>query len=91
MKKDGNKKTFTKCKNQQLFTKKDFFFFSIFLRFYAANIKEFHSNRSYLGSKCTANKTYEQKDFSIDIDAETQSSNKEENEKIFFSFFLLKC
>ena len=34
-------KTFTECKNQQLFTKKDFFFFSILLRFHAANIKEF--------------------------------------------------
>jgi hypothetical protein len=32
-------------------------------------------------------KTYEQKDFSLAIDAETQSSNKEENEKIFFSLF----
>jgi hypothetical protein len=34
-------------------------------------------------------KTYEQKDFSLAIDAETQSSNKEENEKIFFSFFFI--
>jgi hypothetical protein len=87
MKKMLETKTFTKCKNQQLFTKKDFFFFSIFLRFYAANIKEFRSTTSYLCSKFTA-KTYEQKDFSLAIDAETQSSNKEENEKIFFSLFL---
>jgi hypothetical protein len=79
-------KTFTKCKNQQLFTKKDFFFFSIFLRFYATNIKEFLSTTSYLCSKCTE-KAYEQKDFSLAIDAETQSSNKEENEKFFFFFF----
>jgi hypothetical protein len=49
-------KTFTKCKNQQLFTKKDFFFFSIFLRFHAANIKEFRSTMSYLCAKCIAKK-----------------------------------
>jgi hypothetical protein len=44
---------------------------------------------SYLCSKCTT-KNYEQKYFSLAIDAETQSSNKEENEKIFFSlsFFI---
>jgi hypothetical protein len=89
MKKYWKQKTFTKCKNQQLFTKKDFFSFSIFLRFHAANIKEFRSTMSYLCSKCTA-KTYEQKDFSLAIDAETQSSNKEENEKEIY-FFLLKC
>jgi hypothetical protein len=35
---------------------------------------------SYLCSKCTA-KTYEQKEFSLAIDATTQSSNKEENEQ----------
>jgi hypothetical protein len=35
-------------------------------------------------------KTYEQKDFFLAIDAETQSSNKEENEKEIY-FFLLKC
>ena len=34
----------------------------------------------YLCSKCTA-KTYEQKDFFLAIDATTQSSNKEANEK----------
>jgi hypothetical protein len=87
MKKCWKQKTFTKCKNQQLFTKKDFFFFSIFLRFHAANIKEFRSTTSYLCSKCTA-KTYEQKDFSLAIDAETQSSNKEENEKDIYFFFI---
>ena len=87
MQKGWKQKTFTKWKNQQLFTKKDFFFFSIFLRFHATNIKEFHSTTSYLFSKCIA-KTYEQKDFSLAIDAETQSSNKEENEKFFFSLFL---
>ena len=88
MKKCWKQKTFTKCKNQQLFTKKDFFFFSNFLRFYAAHINEFHSTTIYLCSKWTA-KTYEQKDFSLAIDAETQSSNKEENEKIFFSLFFI--
>ena len=41
-------KTFTECKNQQLFTKKDFFFFSILLRFHAANIKEFSLNYELL-------------------------------------------
>jgi hypothetical protein len=82
-------KTFTECKNQQLFTKKDFFFFSILLRFHAANIKEFRSTTSYLCSKCTA-KNYEQKDFSLAIDAATQSSNQEENEKKIF-VFLFKC
>jgi hypothetical protein len=73
---------------QQLFTKKDFFFFSIFVRFYAANIKEFHSTTIYLCSKCTK-KTYEQKDFSLASVAETHSSNKEENEKRFI--YLFKC
>ena len=41
-------KTFTKCKNQQLFTKKEFFFFSILLRFHAANIKEISLNYELL-------------------------------------------
>jgi hypothetical protein len=85
------KRLLLNAKTQQLFTKKDLFFFSILLRFYAAIIKEFHSTMSYLYSKCTT-KTYKTKDFSLAIDAETQSSNKEENEKIFFSlFFLFKC
>ena len=44
---------------------------------------------SYLCSKCTA-KTYEQKDFFLAIDAATQSSNKEANEKEMI-FFLFKC
>jgi hypothetical protein len=77
-------------KFQKLFTKKDFFFFSIFLRFYAANIKEFLSTMSYLCSKFTA-KNYETKDFSLASDAETHSSNKEENEKRFFFFFYLSA
>jgi hypothetical protein len=85
MKKAGNKRLLLNAKFQQLFTKKDFFFFSIFLRFYAAIIKEFRSTTSYLCSKCTA-KTYETKDFSLANDAETHSSNKEENEKRFFFF-----
>jgi hypothetical protein len=81
-------KTFTKCKNQQLFTKKDFFFFSNFLRFHAANIKEFRAicELLMLYMHC---KNYEQKDFFLAIDKETQSSNKEENENIFFFFFIL--
>jgi hypothetical protein len=87
MKKDGNKRLLLNAKFQQLFTKKDFFFFSIFLRFYAENIKEFHSNMSYLCSKCTT-KTYETKDFSLDSDAKTHSSNKEENEKRLFYLFI---
>jgi hypothetical protein len=33
-------------------------------------------------------KTYEQKDFSLAIDAETQSSNKEENEKEIYFLFI---
>ena len=76
-------KTFTKRKNQQLFTKKDFFFFSIFLRFYTTNLKEFHSTTSYLCFKCTT-KTYEIKEFSLANDAETHSSTKSENERDFF-------
>jgi hypothetical protein len=83
MNKAGNKRLLLNEKSQQLFTKKDFFFFSIFLRFYAAIIKKFCSTTSYLCSKCTA-KTYETKDFSLANDAETHSSNKEENEKRFF-------
>jgi hypothetical protein len=85
------KRLLLNAKTRQLFTKKDVFFFSTFLRFMAANIKEFRSTTSYLCSKCTA-KTYEQNKFSLAIDAETQSSNKEENEKIFFYLlFLFKC
>jgi hypothetical protein len=37
-------KTFSKMQNQQLFNKKDFFFFSKLLRFYAVNMKDFHSD-----------------------------------------------
>ena len=65
------------------------FLFNFFLRFHAANIKEFCSTTSYLCSKFTA-KTYEQKDFFLAIDAETQSSNKEENEKEM-CFFIYLC
>jgi hypothetical protein len=65
--------------------RKIYFFFSIFLRFYTANIKEFRLTTSYLFSKFTA-KTYEIKDFSLANDAETHSSNKEENEKRFFFY-----
>jgi hypothetical protein len=72
------------------FHKERLLFFSIFLRFHAANIKEFRSTMSYLCSKCTA-KTYEQKDFFLAIDAETQSSNKEENETDIYFYFLFKC
>ena len=85
MKKVGNKRLLLNAKFQQLFTKKDFFFFSIVLRFYAANIKEFRLIASYLCSKCTA-KTYKTKYFSLANDAETHSSNKEENEKRFFFY-----
>jgi hypothetical protein len=35
-------------------------------------------------------KTYEQKDFSLAIDAETQFSSKEENEKNFFIYLSAK-
>jgi hypothetical protein len=85
MKKDGNKILLLNAKSQQLFTKKYFLFFSIFLRFYAAIINKFRSTTSYLCSKCTT-KTYEIKYFSLDNDAETHSSNKEENEKRDFFF-----
>ena len=77
MKKAGNKRLLLNAKFQQLFTKKDFFFFSIFLRFDAAIIKEFHSTTSYWYYKCTA-KTYEIKDFSLANDVETHSLTKEE-------------
>jgi hypothetical protein len=87
MKKDGNKRLVRNAKSQQLFTKKDLFSFSIFLRFYVAIINKFHSTTSYLRSKCTA-KTYETKDFFLANDVETNSSNKEENEKRFFLFYL---
>jgi hypothetical protein len=43
---------------------------------------------SYLCSKCTT-KTYEQKDFSLAIDAATQSSNKEENEKEIYIYIFI--
>jgi hypothetical protein len=36
-------KTFTKCKTNN-FSMKDFFFFSKLLRFYAVNMKDFHSD-----------------------------------------------
>jgi hypothetical protein len=85
MKKAGNKRLLLNAKFQQLFTKKDFFFFLIFLRFYTTNLKEFRSSTSYLCSKCTA-KTYKMKDFSLDNDVKTHSSIKEENEKGFFIY-----
>ena len=84
-KKAGNK-TFTECKISTTFHKERFL---IFLRFWTANSKEFHSTMSYLWSKWTT-KTYEIKDFSLANDAETHSSTKEENEKIFF-LLLFKC
>ena len=90
MKKVGNKRLLLNAKFQQLFTKKDFFFFSIFLRFYAAKIKNFLLNTSYLCSKRTA-KNYETKYFSLANDVETHSSNKEENEKRYFFIYLFKC
>jgi hypothetical protein len=86
MKKARNKRLLLNAKFQQLFTKKDLFFFSIFLSFYTTNLKEFHSTTSYLYSKCTA-KTYETKDFSLDNDAETHISTKEGNEKRFIYLF----
>ena len=85
----GNKNFYKKCKNQQLFTKKDFFFFSIFLRFHAANIKEFRSICELL-MLLNALKKLMKKDFFLAIDAATQSSNKEANEKENF-FYLFKC
>ena len=51
-------------------------------------IKEFRSTTSYLCSKFIA-KTYEIKDFSLANDAETHSSNKDENEKGFFFISML--
>jgi hypothetical protein len=84
------KRLLLNAKSRQLFTKKDFFFFSIFLRFYAAIIKEFRSTTSYLCSKCTA-KTYETKDFSLANDVETHSSNKEENEKEIYIYIYLSA
>ena len=48
-------KTFTKnAKISNFSPRKTSFFFSIFLRFHAVNIKEFHSTTIYLCSKCTA-------------------------------------
>jgi hypothetical protein len=71
------------------FCKERLLFFSIFLRFHAANIKEFRSTTSYLCSKCTV-KTYEQKDLFLAIVATTQSSNKEANETEIFFFLSAK-
>ena len=68
--------TFTKCKISTTFHKERFL---IFLRFWTAKSKEFHSTMSYLWSKWTT-KTYEIKYFSLANDAETHSSTKEENE-----------
>jgi hypothetical protein len=85
----GNKKTFTKMKNQQLFNKKDFFSFSNLLRFHAVNIKDF---RSDLRATYTLNALQKlmQKDSFLATDATTQSSNQEENEKEgFFLFFFI--
>ena len=82
----GNKNFYKKCKSQRLFNKKDFFFFSTFLRFHAANIKEFHSICELL-MLLNALKKLKTKDFFLATDATTQSSNQEENEtRIFFLF-----
>jgi hypothetical protein len=81
-------KTFSKCKIFSNFSQRKIsFFFSIFLRFHTAKIKEFCSTTRYLFSKCTA-KTYEPKDFSLASDEKTHSSNKEENVKRFYFIFI---
>jgi hypothetical protein len=93
MKNAGNKRLLLNAKINNFSQRKTSFSFQFFLRFNAANIQEFHSTTSYLFSKCIA-KTYEQKDFSLAIDAETQSSNKEENEHIYlfiYFLFLFTC
>jgi hypothetical protein len=63
-------------------------FFSTFLRFHAANTKEFHSN---LRATYTLNAVQKlmKKDFFLATDATTQSSNQEENETREFFFFYL--
>jgi hypothetical protein len=73
-------KTFTNnAKTNNIFNKKDFFFFSNLLRFHAVNIKDF---RSDLRATYTLNALQKlmQKDFFLATDATTQSSNQEENE-----------
>jgi hypothetical protein len=57
----GNKNFYKQCKNQQLFNKKYFFFFSNFLRFHAANIKEFRSNLRATYTLNALQKTYAKK------------------------------
>jgi hypothetical protein len=86
----GNKRLLLNAKFNNFSQRKISFLFLIFLRFYAANTKEFCSTTSYLYSKCTA-KTYETKDFSLANDEETHSLNKAENEKEIFVFFYLSA
>jgi hypothetical protein len=76
----GNKNFYKKCKNQQLFTKKDFFFFFNFSKISCSKHKGISLN---LRSTYALNALQKlmKKDFFLAIDATTQSSNKEANEK----------
>jgi hypothetical protein len=82
--KDAGNKNFYEMQKSTTFHKERLLFLFNFLKFHAVNIKEFRSIcellRLYMHCK---------KDFFLAIDAETQSSNKEENAKDIF--FLFKC
>jgi hypothetical protein len=85
--KNWKQKTFTKCKISTTFHKERFLFLFNFSKILCNKHKGILSTMSYLCSKCTA-KTYKMKDFSLANDAETHSSNKEENEKRDFFIYL---
>jgi hypothetical protein len=77
-------------KKSATFQQERLLFFSTFLRFHAANIKEFCSICELL-MLLNSLKKLTKKYFFLAIDAATQSSNKEANEKENFFFLLFKC
>jgi hypothetical protein len=75
----GNKNFYKKCKNQQLFNKKDFFSFQ-FSKISCSKHKGISLNLRATYALNALQKLMK-KDFFLAIDAATQSSNKEVNEK----------
>jgi hypothetical protein len=84
----GNKNFYKKCKNQQLFTRKTSFLFN-FSKISCSKHKGISLNLRATYALNALQKLMK-KDFFLAIDAATQSSNKEANEKEIF-FFLFKC
>jgi hypothetical protein len=83
MHRNAENKLFLKCKTNNFFKKILFLLFSNFTRFYAVNEENFHSDLRATYTKHALQKLMQKTSFQA-TDATTQSSNQEENERIFF-------